>query len=167
MAKNELAAYLVSSADLSSINKIGFPCLTSGEYKVSITCFALSEEVPITTLSGFIKSSTATPSLKNSGLETTSKSTFAFAATLSLTFSAVPTGTVLLSIITVYFSNSGPKSSATFKTYLRSADPSSPGGVGNAKNITSASLTPSANDVVNSNLPCLIFLSNRTSRPGS
>ena len=101
VAKNELAAYFVNSADFSSINKIGFPCRTNGLYNCSIIFCAFSDELPITTLSGFIKSSTAKPSLKNSGFETTSKSTDAFFAIILCTFSAVPTGTVLLSTITL------------------------------------------------------------------
>jgi hypothetical protein len=49
--------------------------------------------------SGRMKSSTAAPSLRNSGLETTEKSMFAFrfassSAMAARTLSAVPTGTV-------------------------------------------------------------------------
>ena len=80
VAKNELAAYFVNSAERSSIKITGFPDLTNGPYNSVITAFALSDLVPTTTLSGFIKSSTATPSLKNSGLETTSKSPLKFSA---------------------------------------------------------------------------------------
>ena len=101
VARKELEAYLVSSADFSSINIIGFPCLTNGWYSSSISFFAFSLLVPTTTLSGFIKSCTANPSLKNSGFETTSKSTLEFSLITFVTFSAVPTGTVLLSIITL------------------------------------------------------------------
>ncbi|MCY1558241.1 hypothetical protein D9M68_951590 [compost metagenome] len=100
MARKEFAAYLVISAERSSIKMMGLPCLTSGAYSLSIMVFARSELVPTTTLSGFIKSSTATPSRKNSGLDTTSNAVFALAAILACTFSAVPTGTVLLSTIT-------------------------------------------------------------------
>ena len=63
---------------------------------------ACSESVPTTTLSGFIKSSIAAPSLRNSGLEATSKRRVShplFASALRMvirTCSAVPTGTVLL-----------------------------------------------------------------------
>ena len=42
-----------------------------------MTLRARSEEAPMTTRSGFMKSSTATPSRRNSGLETTSNSTLA------------------------------------------------------------------------------------------
>src|SRR5688572_15818752 len=99
VAKNELAAYLVNSAERTSIKIIGFPLLTYGAYNSFNIFFAFSESVPITILSGFIKSSTANPSRKNSGFETTSNSTLVFAAMVDCTISAVPTGTVLLSIM--------------------------------------------------------------------
>ena len=101
VAKKALAAYLVNSADFISIKMMGLPCLTKGAYNCCITPSAWLEAVPITTRSGFMKSSTATPSRKNSGLETTSKETFAFLARAWLTLAAVPTGTVLLSTTTV------------------------------------------------------------------
>ena len=101
MAKNEFAAYFVSSADFSSITKIGFPERTKGLYSFCISSVARVLEEPMIILSGFKKSSTANPSLKNSGLETTSKEQEAFFEITSLTLSAVPTGTVLLSTITL------------------------------------------------------------------
>ena len=55
---------------------------------------------PITTRSGFMKSSIAAPSFRNSGLETTSKGCRVAAATACLMRSAVPIGTVLLATIT-------------------------------------------------------------------
>ena len=80
VAKNEFAAYLVSSAERSSMKMIGFPWRTKGKYNSSMILRARLEEVPITTRSGFMKSSTANPSRKNSGLETTSNSALAFFA---------------------------------------------------------------------------------------
>ena len=59
LAKKELAAYFVNSADFSSIKMIGLPCLTKGLYSSSIRFLAFSLLVPTTTLSGFMKSSTA------------------------------------------------------------------------------------------------------------
>ena len=50
------------------------------------------------------------------------------------------------------------RSSATLRTYFKSADPSAPGGVGNARKIISAFLIPSVRSVVNESLPCLVFL---------
>ena len=157
VAKNALAAYLVISAERSSIKMIGFPWRTNGAYNLVITSFARSDSVPITTRSGFMKSSTATPSRKNSGFDTTSKSTWALLAIAAWTNSEVPTGTVLLSMMTVYSVNNGPKSFATCKMYFKSAEPSSPGGVGKAKKITLAPLIPSDKDVVKSNRPSLTF----------
>ena len=74
VARNEFAAYFVNSELRSSIKITGLPCLTNGAYNSLITFLAFSDFVPTTTLSGFMKSSTATPSLKNSGLLTTSNS---------------------------------------------------------------------------------------------
>ena len=167
VAKNALAAYFVSSAERSSIKMIGLPWRTKGAYKRDIKSFARSDCVPITTRSGFIKSSTATPSRKNSGLETTSKSTFACLAIAECTFSDVPTGTVLLSMITAYSDRSGPKSSATCKMYFKSAEPSAPGGVGRARKMTFAPAIPSCKEVVKSRRPSSVFLLNKSSKPGS
>ena len=100
-AKKEFEAYLVSSADFSSIIIIGLPDLTYGLYSFSISFVARSLLDPTTIRSGFKKSSTANPSLKNSGFETTSNSTFACFAIAAFTLSEVPTGTVLLSTITL------------------------------------------------------------------
>ena len=158
VAKNAFAAYLVISAERSSMNIMGFPWRTNGAYNRFSISFAFSDSVPITTRSGFIKSSTATPSLKNSGFETTSnKSGDTFLAIAWCTSSEVPTGTVLLSMITVYSVIRGPKSLATCKMYFKSADPFSPGGVGSARKITFAPLIPSLSEVVKFNLPSAVF----------
>ena len=146
---------------------MGLPCLTNGLYSFSITFIALSLLVPKTTRSGFIKSETANPSLRNSGLETTANSILALLEMAAFTFSAVPTGTVLLSTITLNSVMIFPSSSATPSMYERSADPSSPGGVGKARNMISASLIPSSKEVVNFNRPAAIFLSKYVSRLGS
>ena len=62
---------------------------------------ARADSVPMTTRLGFRKSSIAAPSLRNSGLLTTSNSWRVAPLTASATFFAVPTGTVYLSTITV------------------------------------------------------------------
>ena len=67
----------------------------------SIINVALSEFEPITTLSGFKKSSTALPCFKNSGFYTTSNGYDVCCLIISATLSAVPTGTVDLSTITL------------------------------------------------------------------
>jgi len=81
-----------------------------------------------------MKSSTAAPSLRNSGLDTTENACLAprFAsvcATSFFTLSAVPTGTVDLSTITRGPSMCSAMPLAAASTYVRSAEPSSPGGV--------------------------------------
>ncbi len=82
---------------------------------------AFSESVPTMTRSGLRKSLTAAPSLRNSGLLTTSKPMLApRAASSSLiaarTLSAVPTGTVDLSTTTAYLHRWRPMSRATAST---------------------------------------------------
>ncbi len=64
---------------------------------------ARSDDAPMTTRFGRMKSSTADPSRRNSGFETTSKATGAAwrARMISATRSPVPTGTVLLVTITL------------------------------------------------------------------
>ncbi len=81
-----------------------------------------------------MKSSTAAPSFRNSGFETTENgcaapraaSVFAISAR---TLSAVPTGTVDLSTTTRGPSMCAAMARAAASTYCRSAEPSSPGGV--------------------------------------
>ncbi len=170
VASIAFAAYLVISELRSSITIIGLPLRTNGSYRVVILSAAFLLRVPITTLSGFIKSSTAAPSLKNSGFETTSNSASVFEEIFSCTLSAVPTGTVLLFTITLYSGyllNRSPSSSATPRTKLRSACPSAPGGVGRHKNIISAFLNASSRFVVKVSLFSRIARSNTRFNPGS
>src|SRR5271166_947861 len=70
---------------------------------------------PTTIRSGFIRSATAHPSLRNSGLLTTSKSTPAllYLRIVWATFSLVLTGTVLLSTMTRYSLSTSAISRAT------------------------------------------------------
>ena len=79
----------------------GLPVLKNGAYNSCIISVAFWELEPITTLSGFKKSSTAAPCFKNSGFETTSKSSLETDFIIEVTLSAVPTGTVDLSTITL------------------------------------------------------------------
>ena len=67
-------AYFTISAERTSMMKIGLPCRTNGSYRRVMRFAARSLEVPMTTRSGFMKSSIAAPSLRNSGLDTTSNS---------------------------------------------------------------------------------------------
>ena len=59
-----------------------------------MTVSTLGSSVPMTTRSGFMKSSTAAPSLRNSGFETTAKGWEVIPAMTVRTRAAVPTGTV-------------------------------------------------------------------------
>ncbi len=119
-----------------------------------------------------MKSSTANPSLKNSGFDTTSKLLKPCFSRISVTDLEVPTGTVLLFTITLNSSspcsfNILPILSATPNTCCKSAEPSSPCGVGRHKNITFVSVTAFLRSSVNVNLFFSIFLSNKISNPGS
>src|SRR5258708_3317030 len=89
---------------------------------------ASGSSAPITMRSGRMKSSTAAPSLRNSGLETIENACFAprlasVSTTASRTLSAVPTGTVDLSTITRGPSLWVPMPRPAPVTYSRRADP--------------------------------------------
>ena len=71
MAKKAFEAYLISSAPRLEVLMYLLVFLTIGKYNDFNFKFALLLFVPITTLSGDVKSLIASPSLKNSGLETT------------------------------------------------------------------------------------------------
>ena len=152
---------------------MGFPERINGSYNSSIIVLVFSFEVPTTTLSGFIKSSTAIPSLRNSGFEATSNSkSGAYFLTAARTLSEVPTGTVLLSTsilnpISGLSLKNFPRSSATPNTYFKSALPSPSCGVGRHKNKISEFRIALCRFVVKVRRPYLIFLSKRISRPGS
>ena len=134
VASMALAAYLVSSAERTSMTIIRSRLRVNGSYSARSNSVARGLAVPTTTRSGFMKSSTAAPSFKNSGFDTVSNSTAAprsasAALTASRTLSAVPTGTVDLVITTLYSLMYRPTVRATASTYRRSAEPSSSGGV--------------------------------------
>ena len=99
VARIELAAYFDSSALAVSIIMIGAPVRVNGAYSSFITVADRSSSVPMTTRSGFMKSSIAAPCLRNSGLLTTLNSADVSSAIAARTRRAVPTGTVLLSTI--------------------------------------------------------------------
>ena len=126
----------------------------------------------MTMRSGRMQSATAAPSLRNSGFETTSKrrsepraasTSVSFARTLS----AVPTGTVDLVTTTLGSAICEAMVAATASTYLRSAEPSSSGGVPTAMNWMRPCATPSAASVVNMSRPSAWFFRTISSRPGS
>ena len=104
----QLAAYLVISALRTRITMSFSRVRAKGAYNSRIMEAARSESVPRTTRSGFMKSEMASPSLRNSGLDTTStrRSRPRDASSFSImprTMSAVPTGTVDLSTTTSSF----------------------------------------------------------------
>ena len=109
----------------------------------------------------------AAPSLRNSGLEQTWNGNFACTATAARTLSAVPTGTVDLVTTTVSRAMCLPIVLATASTCLRSAEPSSSGGVPTAMNTTSAEATAAAMSVVNCSRPAAWLRSTSVSSPGS
>ena len=144
VANIALAAYLVISAEAISM-KITLKLFRSmGLYRRVISSRASSLSTPTTTLSGFIKSSIASPSFKNSGFDATSKriATLRFLSSPSiaaLTLWLVPTGTVLLVTTKQYLDRDCPILLATLSTCFRSAEPSSSDGVPTAMNTTSTS----------------------------
>ena len=95
-ASSELAAYFVISALALSITRMGAPPRTNGAYRSFITSAARWLAAPITTRSGFRKSSIAAPSFMNSGFDTTSKGCDVLSARILRSAAAVPTGTVLV-----------------------------------------------------------------------
>jgi len=119
-----------------------------------------------------MKSLMAFPSFRNSGLEATSNGTSipraaSSRSTVSLTFAAVPTGTVLLVTSSVYFETLAPNVFATSSTWLRSAPPSSSGGVPTAMKTTSTLLTTAPKSVPNDRRPARMFFWINVSSSGS
>jgi hypothetical protein len=167
VASMAFAAYLVSSADEMSITMSGLPVRTKGAYSSSITRAASGESTPTTTRSGFMKSSTAAPSFRNSGLEQTWKGVFVSLAICARTFLAVPTGTVLFVTTTFVSFMCRPIVVATASTCFRSADPSSSGGVPTAMKTTSARSTAAPTSVVNASRPSRWLRTTIGSSPGS
>ena len=126
VAKSELAAYLISWADLIS-QIMRSPEI--GACKESKIFWAFLENDPITILSGCKVSSIAVPSLKNSGQAANSKRALAYFLTVDSRSSSKPMGIVLLMVIKVYPVRFLAVSSTAAKRYERSASPFSFGGV--------------------------------------
>ena len=106
VASMALAAYLVNSALRTSISISRSRLRMKGAYRVRIRSVARSLSLPTITRSGRMKSCTAEPSFRNSGFDTTAKSggrprAASNCATSFATASAVPTGTVLLLMISL------------------------------------------------------------------
>ena len=172
VANIAFAAYLVISAEGTSIKITRKLFSKNGRYNFDINFSARSDSTPTTTRSGLIKSFTAAPSFKNSGLEAISNSIFTFRLACSsliarFTFWAVPTGTVLLVTTKIYLFMYLPTVRATSNTYFKSALPSSSGGVPTAENKTSTSSRHSFNSVVKCKRPACILRATNSSKPGS
>ena len=123
VAKKALEAYLINSAPLLEVLKYLLFFLVIGLYKDFNILFAFTLSVPIITLSGLEKSLIASPSLKNSGLETISTNLFFFnLIKIFSIWSPVVTGTVDFVTIILYFDMRLLNSFATLKTYFKSAE---------------------------------------------
>ncbi len=172
VASMALAAYLVSSAERTSISTTRSWLRLNGAYRRRISATDSELAAPITIRSGRMQSATASPSLRNSGLETTSKaissprsaSAWAMAAR---TLSAVPTGTVDLFTTTVGTRMCRPMVRATANTYCRSALPSSSGGVPTAMKITWPCAIAASASVVKASRNAAWLALTIGSRPGS
>ena len=102
-AKKLFDAYLIISEDSIVVDTIGVSIKYKGLYNSLIISSDFLFSLPITTRSGLIKSLIAEPSLKNSGLETTSTNLFLiFDLKIFSNLSPVVTGTVDLVIIILY-----------------------------------------------------------------
>ncbi len=129
--------------------------------------------MPITTLSGDIKSFMAAPSFRNSGLDASSKGMSvrprrsSSALTVCLTLADVPTGTVDFVTSSVFRSMAAPNSRATDSTWLRSAEPSSSEGVPTAQNTISTCPRTSVSEVAKCRRPAALLRPTRSDSPGS
>ena len=153
VASIAFAAYFVISADGTSMKMIGLPVRTNGAYSSPMTCAASWESTPTTTRSGFMKSSTAAPSFRNSGFAHTWNGTVVCFAISARTRSAVPTGTVLFVTTIFGLFMRWPTVRATSSTCCKSAEPSSSGGVPTAMKTTSERSIAPGTSVVNWSRP--------------
>ena len=160
-------AYFVISADRGSMRIIGAPLRVNGLYNSSISSKSSSDSAPMTTRSGRKKSSIAAPSFKNSGLEQTDILCSVCDCANSLTFAAVPTGTVDLSTISFGPFATAPIDSATLNTAVKSAPPSASDGVPTAIKTMRASPTAVFKSVVKLRRPLRTFDTTNSDKPGS
>ena len=101
VASIAFAAYLLSSALVQSMTRMGAPVRVNGAYSDRMISAARGSSAPITTRSGRMKSSMAAPCLRNSGLLTTLNGCVVSWPTISRRRAAVPGGTVLFVTISV------------------------------------------------------------------
>ncbi len=114
-----------------------------------------------------MKSSTAAPSFRNSGLLTTSQGCAVRAARRWASWWLVPTGTVLLMTMVFDPVRAAAMASPTAQTLARSAPPSAPCGVPTAMKTIWAAARPPARSVVKRNRPSRTFRWTNSNRPGS
>ena len=126
------------SAVMVSVTISGAPVAANSSPTRTAAC---RSSAPTTTRSGWRLSWTAVPSRRNSGLETTVMSSRPVTCSTSV---AVPTGTVDLLTTTAPGTRAAAISSAAASTWERSAEPSSPWGVGTQRKTNSAPAAASA-----------------------
>ncbi len=147
VARKALEAYLMVSAVAASVISSG--AWVPANRSPTLAAAAWSS-APTTMRSGCRLSGTAVPSRRNSGLDTTVTS---WRPRTRSTTRVEPTGTVDLLTMIVPGNRWGPISSATASTKERSAEPSSPCGVGTHRKTNSAPSTASVAPTTNRSRP--------------
>ena len=160
-ARKAFEAYLIISAVVGVVTTTCVPEVPKSS-ATSIPTRRLS--APTTMRSGAKLSATAVPSRRNSGLETTETSERLI---ILVTRSTVPTGTVDLFTTTAPARRCGLISAAAASMNERSAEPSSPCGVGTHRNTKSHSTTAFAAEASNCSRPASRPSARSWSRPGS
>ena len=136
---------------------MGAPVRVNGSYSSSISACARESSAPMTTRSGFMKSSIAAPCFRNSGLLTTLKGMSRFAPDhLAHLLRRANRHRALVDDDLVAIHRTADVT-GDFEHVLRSAEPSSPCGVPTAMNTTAESRTAFASVVVNTSRPSARF----------
>ena len=169
VAKKALDAYFISSAALLEEETKAAPLLTIGRYNslnIFITFLSLA---PITTRSGYLKSFIASPSLRNSGLDTiVNNPFFLFLFKIFSILSPVPMGTVDFVTIILWVLIFFEINWATENTWLRSAEtPSFAVGVPTAIKTISDLLIEPIKSSEKLSLPASKFFLTNSDKPGS
>src|SRR5512145_133326 len=167
VASIELAAYLVSSAERTLITMTRSWLRWKGAYSRRSSEIARASSAPTMMRSGRMKSSTAAPSFRNSGFETTANGTLVSDFKSSRILSAVPIGTVDLVATSFHDFMCRAIARAAASTCCRSAEPSSPGGVLTAISCSSPCATLAGTSVENVSRPASRLRFTIGSSPGS
>ncbi len=147
VARNAFEAYLMVSAVAASVTSSGDRVPTNSSPTRAAAAWS---SAPTTMRSGWRLSATAVPSRRNSGLDTTWTS---WRPSTRSTTRVDPTGTVDLLTMTVPAARWGAISVATDSTKVRSAEPSSPWGVGTHRKTNSAPVTAAVAPTTKRSLP--------------